>query len=253
GSEAIDLSFYTSTSGQSGLAQRMVIKDNGNVGIGETAPIAPLNFTSAVLGNRISLWGNGATHYGMGIQAFLMQLYTQDINGNIAFGYGSSGAFTETMRIKGNGNVGIGTSSPTAMLSVNGTANNSTGNWTVFSDERIKTITDDFTDGLTVIKKIQPVKFRYNDNAPFKSDEEQIGIVAQDLEKIAPYMVSQKPYKEFNDLREVNNQAYVFLLINAVKEQQVQIEAQKKENDGQKQRIDDLEKIVKELSRKANQ
>ena len=253
GSEAIDLSFYTSTSGQSGLAQRMVIKDNGNVGIGETAPIAPLNFTSAVLGNRISLWGNGATHYGMGIQAFLMQLYTQDINGNIAFGYGSSGAFTETMRIKGNGNVGIGTSSPTAMLSVNGTANNSTGNWTVFSDERIKTITDDFTDGLSVIKKIQPVKFRYNDDAPFKSDEEQIGIVAQDLEKIAPYMVSQKPYKEFNDLREVNNQAYVFLLINAVKEQQVQIEAQKKENDGQKQRIDDLEKIVKELSRKANQ
>ncbi len=107
GSEAIDLSFYTSTSGQSGLAQRMVIKDNGNVGIGETAPIAPLNFTSAVLGNRISLWGNGATHYGMGIQAFLMQLYTQDINGNIAFGYGSSGAFTETMRIKGNGDASL--------------------------------------------------------------------------------------------------------------------------------------------------
>ncbi|MCX6314822.1 MAG: hypothetical protein NTX08_08840 [Sphingobacteriales bacterium] len=107
GSEAIDLSFYTSTSGQSGLAQRMVIKDNGNVGIGETAPIAPLNFTSAVLGNRISLWGNGATHYGMGIQAFLMQLYTQDINGNIAFGYGSSGAFTENMRIKGNGDASL--------------------------------------------------------------------------------------------------------------------------------------------------
>ena len=31
-------------------------------------------------------------------------------------------------------------------------------------------------------------------------------------------MVSQKEYDNIKDLREVNNQAYVFLLINAVKE-----------------------------------
>ncbi len=260
GTEAIDLGFYTSTTGQAGLTQRMVIKDNGNIGIGETSPAVPLNFASS-LGNKISFWGTGATHYGMGIQGFLMQLYTQDINGNIAFGYGSSSAFTETMRIKGNGNVGIGTSAPSAMLSVNGTANNATGSWAVFSDSRIKTITDDFTDGLSVIKKIQPIKYRYNENAPFKINEEQIGIVAQDLEKIAPYMVSQKPYEGFSDLRAVNNQAYVFLLINAVKEQQEQIEQQakekkklqlqmdllQKENQAQAKRLDGLEKSLNKI------
>jgi|GEM_PF-1113335 len=251
GAEAIDLGFYTSTSGQSGLAQRMVIKDNGNVGIGETAPNAKLHIS-----------GSETTTHGMnsGIQLtntastnswFIRTGATGTATpaGGFSIGDNSSYRFV----INSSGNVGVATTAPTAMLSVNGNANNTTGSWALFSDERIKTITDDFTDGLTVIKKIQPVKFRYNDNAPFKSDEEQIGIVAQDLEKIAPYMVSQKPYKEFNDLREVNNQAYVFLLINAVKEQQVQIEAQQKENNGQKQRIDDLEKIVKELSRKVNQ
>ena len=102
GSEAIDLSFYTSTSGQSGLAQRMVIKDNGNVGIGETSPTVPLNFAST-LGDKIALWGNGSNHYGLGIQPSLLQVYTLDASNDIAFGYGSSGSFTENVRMKGNG------------------------------------------------------------------------------------------------------------------------------------------------------
>jgi hypothetical protein len=133
------------------------------------------------------------------------------------------------------GDVGIGTTGPTAKLSVNGSANNATGVWGVFSDERVKTITGEFTDGLNIIKQIHPVKFNYNEKAPYKTSNEQVGIVAQELEKIAPYMVNKKAYDNFSDLREVNNQAYVFLLINAVKEQQV--------------RIEELEKKVESLSR----
>lgn len=121
-------------------------------------------------------------------------------------------------------NVGVGTTTPTAKLSVNGTANNADGVWSVFSDERVKTITGEFTDGLNVIKQIHPVTFIYNEKAPYKNSNEQVGIVAQELEKIAPYMVNKKVYDNFSDLREVNNQAYVFLLINAVKEQQARIE-----------------------------
>lgn len=127
-----------------------------------------------------------------------------------------------------HGDVGIGTTGPTAKLSVNGSANNATGVWGVFSDERVKTIIGEFTDGLNVIKNMRPVKFNYNEKAPYKTSNEQVGIVAQELEKIAPYMVNKKAYDSFTDLREVNNQAYVFLLINAVKEQQVRIEALEK-------------------------
>jgi hypothetical protein len=265
GAEAMDLSFYTSTTGLAGLTERLRIKDNGNVGIGELNPTVPLNFANS-LGNKISLWGTDANHYGMGIQSYLMQFYSADFYDDIAFGYGNSAAFTENVRMKGNGNVGIGTAAPSAKLSVNGSANNATGNWGVFSDIRIKTVTGNFTDGLNVISQINPVVFNYKENAPFKTSDDQIGIVAQELEKIAPYMVSKQAYSQFTDLREVNNQAYVFLLINAVKEQQEQImnqqqqiASQQKENmlqkkryEEQQQRMDALEKSLKNLSQKFN-
>lgn len=149
-----------------------------------------------------------------------------------------------------NGNIGIGTSAPTAKLSVNGSANNTTGSWGVFSDARIKTINSDFTDGLNVISKIRPVKFNYNAKAPFKADGEQIGIVAQELEKIAPYMVSQKENADMKDLREVNNQAYVFLLINAVKELSAQNDQLQSEMEKQKS---DYESRFTALEAKMNQ
>ena len=81
---------------------RMVINSNGNVGIGTTSPGFPLNF-SDVVGDKISLWGAGGAHYGFGIQSYLMQIHTDNPDADIAFGYGSSTSFVETMRAKGNG------------------------------------------------------------------------------------------------------------------------------------------------------
>jgi hypothetical protein len=87
----------------------------GNVGIGTSTPGFPLNFASTS-GDKISLWGGSGAHYGVGIQGGLLQIHTDIVSSDITFGYGSSGAFTEKMRIKGNGNVGIGTSTPNAPL-----------------------------------------------------------------------------------------------------------------------------------------
>ena len=86
---------------------------NGMLGIGNLAPKAPLSFSNTI-GNKIALWGDPAVgHYGIGIQGSLLQLYTSDINADVVFGYGKSSGFNETMRIKGNGKVGIGGVSPT--------------------------------------------------------------------------------------------------------------------------------------------
>ena len=96
-----------------------VYRSSGNVGIGETNPGFPLNFASS-LGDKISLYGNSGAHYGFGIQSGILQIHSDTSSSDIAFGYGSSTSFTETMRIKGNGNVGIGINNPADKLSVNG-------------------------------------------------------------------------------------------------------------------------------------
>jgi hypothetical protein len=89
----------------------------GNVGIGTPAPNFPLSFPSTV-GDKIALWGASGNTYGFGVQGGILQIHTDTNASDVAFGYGSSAAMTETVRIKGNGNVGIGNSSPTAKLNV---------------------------------------------------------------------------------------------------------------------------------------
>ena len=81
---------------------RMVIDQTGNVGIGNTTPGFPLNF-APTLGDKVSLWGNFGAHYGFGIQNALLQIHTDAVGADIAFGYGTSSSFTETARMKGNG------------------------------------------------------------------------------------------------------------------------------------------------------
>jgi hypothetical protein len=72
------------------------------------------------LGNKISLYGSTFSQYGMGIQSNLLQIYSSASSSDIAFGYGSSTTFTENVRIKGNGRVGILTNNPGSELEVNG-------------------------------------------------------------------------------------------------------------------------------------
>src|SRR2546423_991617 len=69
----------------------------GNVGVGTATPGFPLTFAD-VLGDKISLWGQSGNSYGFGIQGALLQIHADTAGADIAFGYGSSGAFTELMR-----------------------------------------------------------------------------------------------------------------------------------------------------------
>lgn len=104
------------TSGQN----RMIIKAGGNVGIGNITPVAPLSFNSSLLHQKISFWDAGLNNvYGIGMQAGLLQIHAAFEENDIAFGYGSSSNFNERMRIKGNGNVGIGNTDPGYILDIN--------------------------------------------------------------------------------------------------------------------------------------
>jgi C1q domain len=97
----------------SNFTERMRIMGNGHVGIGHGAPYAPLTIGTN-WGNKIALFGSndGALQYGFGVQPSQMQLYVPYTSADFSFGYGNSDNFTELMRLKGNGRLGIGTTTP---------------------------------------------------------------------------------------------------------------------------------------------
>lgn len=99
------------------FTENMRIKGNGNVGI-KTDPGFPLSFQD-IAGDKISLFKDvNGNYYGLGIGSSLMQLMTPHSTSDIVFGYGKSAAFTENMRIKGNGNIGIGVTDPAYTMDV---------------------------------------------------------------------------------------------------------------------------------------
>jgi hypothetical protein len=91
----------------------------GNLGIGTNTPEYPLAFGNSA-GDKISLWSNygTGTYYGLGVGPYQLEIHTDAAEADIVFGYGKSNSLTEVMRVKGTGNVGIGTSSPQQQLSV---------------------------------------------------------------------------------------------------------------------------------------
>ena len=145
-----------------------------------------------------------------------------------------------TMAIVG-GNVGIGTTFPTETLDVTGYINATDGfklNGTCFpgscpSDKKLKRDIQPLSNSLEKISQLQPVQFQFIDNK--YGSGQQIGLIAQDVEKIIPEWVSDggDGYKHIN--YGLQTEMY---LIEAVKEL-------KTENDTLKARIEALEKSVK--------
>jgi hypothetical protein len=123
------------------------------------------------------------------------------------------------------GNVGINATDPSATLVVMGNAVNMTGVWDVYSDERLKDNVQTYDDGLDVVLRLHPITFNYNGMEGLPTDEQQIGLLAQEVEEVAPYMVSTQQGHDIDDVRTMSPQALPYMLINAAKDFQDQITA----------------------------
>jgi len=144
---------------------------------------------------------------------------------------------TNGLVIKENGYVGIGIVNPTTKLYVNGdiTANSVAGT----SDARYKTNIRPVTQALNKVKALQGVYFNWNQKDFPQKDfgsQNELGFIAQDVEKIVPEVVTKEKNNE--EYRAVKYDKVVALLVEAIKEQQKQIEElQKKVNELSKDKI----------------
>jgi hypothetical protein len=147
------------------------------------------------------------------------------------------------MTIQDNGNVGIGTTVPDSLLSVNGNASKvGGGSWATFSDERLKNLKGRFTPGLKAVMKLQPLRYEYKrDNAlNLKSEGEHIGFSAQAVQRIIPEAVT----RDDKGYLLVNNDPILWTMLNAIKEQQAQIQTQQKQLLEQQNQLDALRKLA---------
>jgi len=168
-----------------------------------------------------------------------------DADDDMSFATGPGGAIR--MFINNNGEVGIGTENPDQLLSVNGDASKvDGGEWSTFSDEKLKKNIRDFEDGLEQILQIRPVWYRYNGKANLPTEEEYVGVIAQEIQQVAPYTVesvalqNDADSESYTDYLSYNGTAVTYMLVNAVQEQQAQL-------DEKEERIDELEARLEKL------
>jgi len=129
--------------------------------------------------------------------------------------------------------------------------------WATPSDERLKKDIRPFTDGLDVILKIEPKRYYYNGLAKTNPLQEEFGIIAQDIQKIAPYTVSkhmldmnksgEEAAPKMEEMLVYNSGALTYVTINAIKEQQAMIERQSSIIEKQNEKIAHLEKQNEKL------
>jgi hypothetical protein len=104
--------------------RRMVILNNGNMGIGTETPNALLQFASTIANRKLVLYEEGNNDHqfmGFGINGGVLRYQAANSTVDHVFyvGTGTSSS-NELFRIRGTGNVGIGTSQPVQKLDVNG-------------------------------------------------------------------------------------------------------------------------------------
>ena len=130
------------------------------------------------------------------------------------------------------GNVGIGTPTPTyqLQLSTDSAAKPTSALWTIASDVRIKENITPYIKGLADLLKINPINYDYNGLGGFKKGKGGVGIIAQEIMDILPDSVNSvkgklnETDKEEIDILNFNGHELTYVLINAIKEQQAQIE-----------------------------
>ena len=219
GGNQYGLDFYT------GSANHMSITGAGNVGIGTSAPLSGLHVDTPESGGgstavgviasggysgnpSIELRGSGKTPYIDFVETYGVDFTTRLI---------SSGG---TLNV-------LGLTSPSILLNVQGGLQ-CIGNVNT-SDQRLKEAIRPLSGALAGVLALRGVRYQWNAQGQQRggtAHAEQVGVLAQEVEKVYPELVTTGA----DGYKAVNYAQLTPVLIEAMKEQQQQIETLKAQN-----------------------
>ena len=209
-----------------------------NVGIGTTAPTFKLQVVDSLnTGLRVQTNSAGGTVASFGSL------------GN--FQIDAPGVAAGRFVVTENGFVGIGTATPSDRLVVGGFIRFSllgtAGSGTLCrnslfqisgcsSSLRYKTNIAGFSSGLKLVGRLRPVTFDWKE-----TKAHDLGLVAEEVAEVEPLLVT---HNDKGEIEGVKYDRFSAVLINAIKEQQSQIESLQKENLEMKARLAALERLM---------
>ena len=196
--------------------ERMRISHSGHVGINKDTPNSLLHIYSTLNINADSNYSNDLGVIRIEDAGDSMLIDSNQIertgNGTLYVQYNSGGNFD-------------------AVVGGGSARKPSGGSWTATSDRRVKKDILEFVDGLDVLAQLSPIKYKYNGKGGLRDNgKEYIGMVAQDVEAHAPYMVWQEKElmnpddTEETDIYQFDPSALVYICLNAIKELKQRIE-----------------------------
>lgn len=240
--------FYSSNSGGFNSTELMRIKGNGDVGIGADYPLAYghtgtnriVEIKNTVGGSNVqshlilSSAGSSGTLGGITWAATSLPSPGEQRTGFIGNSFetanqtklsfytrSNAGVLNENFYIQGTGNAWLA------------------GTLTQASDARLKKNIQPLSVTLSKLDKINGYTYNWiNDQ---KDAEEQIGVLAQEVQKLYPQLVKQNAQGELS----VNYGGLVPVLLEGIKEQQKQIEALQEQTLQQQKQIESILKKIK--------
>ena len=201
--------------------------DGTNLGIGTTSPsnLLEVNGISAVVnsfGAFTALQASGSTGYRWTLAndaSFRLQYTTN----------GFAGLAGTPLYVSSSGNIGIGTTTPGYPLVVSGNVSDisiyASNDIVAYSDRSVKTNLEIIPNAIDKIKQINGYTFERTDN---DNKRRRAGVIAQEVEKILPEVIA---YNADGTLG-VAYGNMVALLIECIKEQQIQIDELKSKING---------------------
>ncbi|MEY5046810.1 MAG: hypothetical protein RLZZ175_169 [Bacteroidota bacterium] len=161
--------------------------------------------------------------------------------------YFYQGGCCPRMIIDENGQLGLGTTTPSYALDVQNGDINASGSVrsagvALTSDKRLKRNIIPLINSLGVIKQLNPVSYEKkfsNENTDYNKKE--IGFIAQEIQQILPNLVTEG--KDKDKILSVDYISLIPILTKSIQEQQAQIEAQQIQ-------IEELKKLLEGLIKK---